>query len=335
MVASGTLLCIHRDPGQLDPLKEKGYKLITATNGSDGLRLLMSRPVDAIVLEYHLGLLNGAIVSDEIKVVRPLLPIVMLTDHLELPEGTLKSVDALVAKSDGTHYLAVTIHSVLQRSQDPQHLEACDDRSTDMIGSSPSNRQVLVVDDDPAVRESIALLLTSAGYDVIVAEDGFAGLTQLRKALPVVIVSDLDMPGMSGFELLSVIRRRFPQILTVAMSGAYSGEELPFSVIADAFHSKANPPKNLLRTVEHLIFSASQGNTHPRDIAPAWIPRNGNDSQGMPYVVLTCGECLRAFPMNLMEESTDRVLEIACRFCASRNKYIIQPFSQDSHRVFA
>lgn len=204
-----------------------------------------------------------------------------------------------------------------------------------MIGSSPSNRQVLVVDDDPAVRESVALLLTSAGYDVIVAEDGFAGLSQLRKALPVVIVSDLDMPGMSGFELLSVIRRRFPQILTVAMSGAYSGEELPFSVIADAFHSKANPPKNLLRTVEHLIFSASQGSAHPRDIAPAWIPRNGNDSQGMPYVVLTCGECLRAFPMNLMEESTDRVLEIACRFCASRNKYIIQPSSQDSHRVFA
>lgn len=43
------------------------------------------------------------------------------------------------------------------------------------------------------------------------------------------------MPGMSGFELLSVIRRRFPHISTVAMSGAYAGNELRFGVIADGF----------------------------------------------------------------------------------------------------
>jgi DNA-binding response OmpR family regulator len=127
VVASGSLLCIHRDPGQLDLLKEKGYELITATNGSDGLRLLMSRPVDAIVLEFYLGLLD-CVVADEIKLVRPRLPIVMLSDDLELPEGTLRSVDALVAKSDGPYFLSATIHSVLQRRQKPQHVEACQDR---------------------------------------------------------------------------------------------------------------------------------------------------------------------------------------------------------------
>jgi response regulator RpfG family c-di-GMP phosphodiesterase len=50
-----TLLCIHRDPVQLNLLTEEGYGLITATNGSDGLRLLVSQLVDAVVLEYHLG----------------------------------------------------------------------------------------------------------------------------------------------------------------------------------------------------------------------------------------------------------------------------------------
>src|SRR5579862_2022385 len=96
-----TLLCIHRDPAQLSLLQENGYELVTATTGSEGLRLLMTRPVDAIVLEHNLGLLDGVVVAAEIKKVKPRLPIVMLVDHLELPDGALKAVDALVTKSDG------------------------------------------------------------------------------------------------------------------------------------------------------------------------------------------------------------------------------------------
>jgi len=113
MAINSTLLCIHRDPAQLALLQKNGYELVTATNGSDGLRLLMSRPVDAIVLEYHLGLLDGAVIAAEIKKARPQIPIVMLADHLELPEGALKSVDALVTKSDGAHFLWATLHFVL------------------------------------------------------------------------------------------------------------------------------------------------------------------------------------------------------------------------------
>jgi DNA-binding response OmpR family regulator len=114
-------------------LKENGYELVTAANGHEGLQLFMSRPVDAIVLEYHLGLLDGAVIADEIKQVRPEVPIVMLIDHLDLPDGALKSVDALVAKSDGPHFLLATIHFILNvkpaqrregelRAQMPAHL---------------------------------------------------------------------------------------------------------------------------------------------------------------------------------------------------------------------
>jgi len=94
-------------------LREQGYELVTATNGSEGLRLFMSRPVDAIVLEYHLGLLDGACVAGAIKQVRPEVPIVMLTDDFELPNGALKCVDAIVTKADGAHFLWATIHFVL------------------------------------------------------------------------------------------------------------------------------------------------------------------------------------------------------------------------------
>lgn len=149
MASNSTLLCIHRDPAQLTLLQENGYELVTATNGSDGLRLLMSRPVDAIVLEYHLGLLDGAVVAAEIKKVRPQIPIVMLVEHLELPDGALQSVDALVTKSDGAHFLWATIHFVLNvkaakrlagdpRARPPTHLRR-PRRSRDWADRGPAN----------------------------------------------------------------------------------------------------------------------------------------------------------------------------------------------------
>ena len=114
MASNSTVLCIHREPTQLNSLKESGYELLTATNGHDGLRLFMSQPVDAIVLEYYLGLLDGAVIAAEIKQVQPQIPIVMLADPLELPEGALNCVDIVVAKSDGPHFLWAAVDLVLK-----------------------------------------------------------------------------------------------------------------------------------------------------------------------------------------------------------------------------
>jgi DNA-binding response OmpR family regulator len=113
MGATSTVLCIHRDPDQLTLLREKGYGLVTATNGSEGLRLLMSRPVDAVVVEYYLGLLDGAVVADEIRRVRPQIPIVMVADPTGLPNDALKSVDTLVDQSAGGHFVWAAIHFLL------------------------------------------------------------------------------------------------------------------------------------------------------------------------------------------------------------------------------
>jgi DNA-binding response OmpR family regulator len=113
MADNRTLLCIHRDPAQVGVLQKDGYELVTATDAAQGLRLVMTRSVDAIVLEYHLGLLDGATVATEIKKLKPQLPIVMIADHLELQDGALKSVDALVTKADGAHFLSATVNFVL------------------------------------------------------------------------------------------------------------------------------------------------------------------------------------------------------------------------------
>jgi CheY-like chemotaxis protein len=191
----------------------------------------------------------------------------------------------------------------------------------------PYRHKVLVVDDDAAVRNSIVLILRASGYDMSVATDGFDALLQLKKSLPAIVISDLNMPEMSGFEFLSVVRRRFPHISVIAMSGAYpSGDAVPGGVIADAFHSKGRGnAKALLQMVASLIrTSAEHAADHQRESAPVWIPRNGHDSRGIPYVVLTCTECLRSFHLSVKSsDELQKIQEAPCLFCPNTVRYII------------
>ena len=186
---------------------------------------------------------------------------------------------------------------------------------------------VLVVDDEPGVRESMAMLLVAEGYEVRTAQGGFDALLLLRASpFPDVIVSDLSMPQMSGFEFLSVVRRRFPEIPVLAISGAYdSGDCVPGGVIADAFYAKgASHPEDLSRIVGELIRTAPERAAgHRKQSAPVWIPRNGRDSKGVPFIVLTCTECLRSFPLSAQHTDMAEIQETPCLFCATPLRYII------------
>jgi CheY-like chemotaxis protein len=84
------------------------------------------------------------------------------------------------------------------------------------VHDAPEKAKLLIVDDDLQVRTLLSVILTKSGHRVCSAEDGFSALAEMRKEIPDIILSDLNMPGMSGFELLSVVRRRFPAIRVVA-----------------------------------------------------------------------------------------------------------------------
>jgi CheY-like chemotaxis protein len=73
-----------------------------------------------------------------------------------------------------------------------------------------SPNSVLLVDDDPSVRTVLSQHLKGAGFETHEAEDGIDGLVKLRSELPKVIISDIQMPRMTGIEFVSVVRRRFP-----------------------------------------------------------------------------------------------------------------------------
>jgi len=175
------------------------------------------------------------------------------------------------------------------------------------------NYRILIVDDDAGVRQVSRLMLTSRGYEVQTAENGFEALVMLRESLPDIIVSDLKMPSMSGFEFLSIVRRRFPQLSVIAINGEYDGLR-PAGLLADAFFTKADyKPHELFMKIGELI-KASPPRVQPAksDYAPVWFPRSSDR-----YYVLTCTDCLRSFSVPSQTVTDDEVCEAECIFCGT------------------
>lgn len=84
------------------------------------------------------------------------------------------------------------------------------------------SRHALVVDDDHDSREGVAQLLEARGYTVSRAEDGRVALDLIRESVPCLVVLDLDMPGVNGWQVLERIRqdRRCQGIAVVILSAA-------------------------------------------------------------------------------------------------------------------
>lgn len=113
--------------------------------------------------------------------------------------------------------------------------------------------RVLLVEDDVYLRMVLSAVLAEAGYSVCTAADGLLALAEIDKHAPDVILSDLNMPRMSGFELLPIVRRNFPTIRLVAMSGAFTGDGVPQGVTADAFYEKGGSLPDLLQTIGSMV----------------------------------------------------------------------------------
>jgi CheY-like chemotaxis protein len=187
--------------------------------------------------------------------------------------------------------------------------------------SSLSTATILFVDDDPAMREVMALILSEEGFAVSTASDGLEALAQLRSAIPDLIISDLHMPRMAGVEFLSVVRRRFPVIPVIAISGAYDlCESFAAGVMADAFYPKAQSnPDELMRTIRELMYKPLKRptNYHPCGPARVQTAHSGRDGRGLPLLLLTCTDCLRAFPVANVSGTDNGELHAHCPSCTA------------------
>ena len=194
--------------------------------------------------------------------------------------------------------------------------------------------KLLIVDDEPSIRESMSLILADIGYSVRTAEEGFSALIELRKEIPDILLSDLNMPGMSGFELLSVVRRRFPSVLTVAMTGMFTGDEVLSGIAATAFYQKGCGIASVLKVFEALPGPNRVLAKLPAASVPIWIQRNGHDSSGVPFVTIACPECLRTFPQ-YFDNSICQMHQTDCAFCSCLIQFaIVEPVSRGPAKLF-
>ena len=179
---------------------------------------------------------------------------------------------------------------------------------------------ILIVEDEESVRTSLAMVLSALGHRVRSASDGLAALIEMRQEAPDILLSDLNMPGMSGFELLSVVRRRFPAVRVIAMSGAFSGDQVPCGVTADAFYPKGYGVAILMRAIESLSLSNRQHRETPEPIS---IQRNGHDTNGSRVRNDCLPGLLQNFPQVISGASQHDIrnqLHLLPKFISLRNR---------------
>jgi CheY-like chemotaxis protein len=127
-------------------------------------------------------------------------------------------------------------------------------------GTRPQvRRRVLVVDDDRAVRDVLALLLESEGYEVAFAGDGVEALAQVEASEPAVILLDLMMPRMDGFDFADELGRRGLRTATpiVVMSAGGLAQQGARQIAAEGVITKPFDFGELLPLVGRLAERAT------------------------------------------------------------------------------
>jgi GAF domain-containing protein/CheY-like chemotaxis protein len=186
---NGTVLVIDDDPSIRDIvqrfLAREGFRVVTAAGGEEGLRLAREIGPDAITLDVMMPGLDGWAVLSTLKSEPATadIPVVMLTMMDDRNLGyALGAAEYLTKPIDRDRLLAV-------------------------LSRYRRDRPILVVDDDADVRLLLHRMLEKAGFAVVEAEHGRAALARLAELTPELILLDLMMPEMDGFEFLEELRR--------------------------------------------------------------------------------------------------------------------------------
>ena len=117
--------------------------------------------------------------------------------------------------------------------------------------------RILVVDDDPSIRSLVRDVLEAEGFDVVLAEDGFAALRLIGAERPDCVVLDVMMPGMDGHTVLARIREADggPALPVVMLTAAADDAQAwrAWTEGVDYFLSKPFDPDELLRYLDYLF----------------------------------------------------------------------------------
>jgi two-component system response regulator MprA len=115
---------------------------------------------------------------------------------------------------------------------------------------------VLVVDDDPTIRDAVEWLLRDEGYQVISAPDGVAALEAVARQWPKVLVLDLELPNLDGRSVVQELRRQRVETALIIISAAHDGRRVASDLAAQRFLPKPFELDALLAAVAQLCHTA-------------------------------------------------------------------------------
>jgi len=126
-----------------------------------------------------------------------------------------------------------------------------------------NNPNILVIDDDPLVREVIEQFLGSSGYNYRSAADGVAGLDMVNADPPDLVITDILMPKKEGMETIMEIRKAYPDIKIIAISGqgwsgAVSYLDMAQKLGANAALAKPFSKADLLEKIVEVMIDDSE-----------------------------------------------------------------------------
>jgi len=206
MAASGerfTVLVIDDDPmvqhllrGHLEAER---FRMVSASDGVEGLTLAREVRPTVIILDLHLPRLDGWSVLAELTRDEALaqIPVIMMSVEEQRARGfSFGACEYLVKPVEPDRLVSVVRRALV-----------------------PSAGDVLVVDDDQHTREMVSRVLRRAGYTTVEARDGEEALLRARVLTPGLVILDLIMPGVDGFEVLRTLRHEGMQMPVVVLTG--------------------------------------------------------------------------------------------------------------------
>jgi CheY-like chemotaxis protein len=117
----GVVLCVDDEALGLSVrkllLEFNGYRVFTAENGPNALTLFAAEPIDLVVLDYKMPGMNGDVVAERMKRLKPAVPILMLSAYVDLPRETLALVDKYVTKGEPPQVLLGAVAALLNARQ--------------------------------------------------------------------------------------------------------------------------------------------------------------------------------------------------------------------------
>jgi CheY-like chemotaxis protein len=238
-----TILVIDDDPTARDLmatfLRKEGYRMVAAASGDEGVRLARTLRPDAITLDVIMPGMDGWGVLAALKADPDLadIPVAMVTIVDDRKTGySLGATDYLTKPVDWAR-----LSALLRRHE----RETAPDR-------------VLLVEDDAPTREVMRRMLERAGWTVDEAENGRVALERLAAATPGLILLDLMMPEMDGFEFLEALRRRgewraIPVVVLTAKDLSAEDRRRLNGSVARIVQKGASTRDDLLREVCDLV----------------------------------------------------------------------------------